>query len=298
MVSTFGDVRDGEQLVECLQAAEPEIVFHLAAQPIVRESYRDPISTFSTNILGTAHLLEAVRLTDSVQAVVVVTSDKAYENLETLTPYAEDAKLGGRDPYSASKAGAEIVAASYRDSFLSELAGRPGIAMATARAGNVIGGGDWAADRIVPDTVRALLADRQVELRFPAAVRPWQHVLEPLSGYLALAERLTTDGQEFAEPWNFAPDREDAKPVGWLVERIHRAWGKPFEWRPQAGEHPHEATYLALDAGKARERLTWRPRLRITETVDWLVDWYRREARGEDARALCEARLETYETRA
>lgn len=293
--SHLGDVRDRAQLAAAFAYARPEIVFHLAAQAIVRESYDDPQGTFATNVLGTVNLLEAVRAAPTVRAVVVVTTDKVYENRETRTAFTEEQPLGGRDPYSASKAAAELVARSYRDSFLSSAAGRAGIAVATARAGNVIGGGDWARDRLVPDVVRAILAGRQVELRHPDAVRPWQHVLEPLAGYLRLAQSLVETGEAFAEAWNFAPRRVDARAVGWLVERVHAAWGRPFAWQPQGGEHPHEAHFLALDASKAEARLGWRPKLDIERGLEQLVDWYRRAAAGEDARELCLEAIRAYE---
>jgi CDP-glucose 4,6-dehydratase len=293
--SRLGDVRAPERLAAAVAAARPEVVFHLAAQAIVRESYRDPRGTFATNVMGTVNLLEAVRAVPSVRAVVIVTTDKVYENLESGEPFTESEPLGGRDPYSASKAGAELVARAYRDSFLSSAAGRPDVAVATARAGNVIGGGDWAADRLVPDVIRAILAGSAVELRHPEAVRPWQDVLEPLAGYLRLAERLVEEGETYAEAWNFAPRANGARPVGWLVERIHGAWGRPYDWQPQAGQHPHEARFLSLDATKAVARLGWRPKLGVEQAVDRLVDWYRRAVAGEDARELCRAAIRDYE---
>jgi len=294
--SHLADVRDRAALGEALDASGAEVVFHLAAQPIVRRSDDDPLETFGINVIGTANLLDAVLACPSVRVVVVVTSDNCYENLETNEAYDESAALGGHDPYSASKAAAEIVTHAYRKSFLSIDLGH-GVAVASARAGNVIGGGDWAEDRLVPDVVRALEAGRKVELRYPAAIRPWQHVLEPLSGYVGLAERLLEHGGEFAEAWNFAPAAEDAKPVGWLVERIHQAWGAPFEWEDQGGPRPHEATFLRLDATKARERLGWEPQIHVDETVEWLADWYRSVGEGADARELSLERIAAYEAR-
>ncbi|HSM49844.1 MAG TPA: CDP-glucose 4,6-dehydratase, partial [Thermoanaerobaculia bacterium] len=287
MRSVEGDVRDLASVERALEAARPEVIFHLAAKALVRESYLDPTGTISTNVVGTANVLEAVRRRGDTRAVVVVTSDKCYENREWRWPYREKSALGGRDPYSASKACAELVVRAFRESYFAGV-GKEAPALATARAGNVVGGGDWSADRLVPDTVRALEAGRPVELRFPQAIRPWQHVLEPLSGYILLAERLHADGPDCAEAWNFAPPEEDAKPVGWLVAHLQEAWGQRVGWVPQEGPRPHEHIFLKLDSSMARSRLGWSPRLRIDDTVAWVVDWYRRHAEGSDALALCE----------
>jgi CDP-glucose 4,6-dehydratase len=293
-----GDVRDAVALETAVREARPEVVLHLAAQAIVRESYEKPTATFATNVLGTANLLEAVRHSESVRAVVVVTSDKCYENREWWWSYREKSTLGGRDPYSVSKACAELVAKSYRESFFAELPTEQRVALATTRAGNVIGGGDWARDRIVPDTVRALTGGPELHLRFPNAIRPWQFVLEPLSGYLEVAEKLFEEGENYAEPWNFAPRDAEAKPVGWLVEQIHRAWGRPAVWMPSEGPQPHEAIYLKLDASKAQARLGWRPRLTIDETVAWVVEWYRGVQEGADAHEMTLAQIRRYQERA
>jgi CDP-glucose 4,6-dehydratase len=292
--SIEADVRDAGALESALAASGAEVVFHLAAQALVRPSYRDPLGTLATNVMGTAHLLDAALRVDSVRAVVVVTSDKCYENREDGRPLVEDDPLGGRDPYSASKAAAEIVTRAWRDSFLAAGDDRR-VAVATARAGNVLGGGDWSEDRVVPDTLRALADGREVELRHPGAVRPWQHVMEPLAGYLTLAERLILEGESYAGAWNFAPRDEDAWPVGRLVERIHAAWGAPFRWREQGGPRPHEAGLLRLDARRAHERLGWRPRWRVGETIDRLVAWHRGLAAGADARTLTRAEIAEYE---
>ncbi len=289
-----GDIRDNGSLGRAVAASDPEVVFHLAAQPIVRQSYEDPLETFSVNVMGTATLLETVRRAPSVRSIVVVTSDKCYENREWNRSYDESSALGGHDPYSASKACAELVTSSFRRSFFgSETNHRASIA--TVRAGNVVGGGDWAPDRIVPDAVRSLTGGAELELRYPQAIRPWQLVLEPLSGYLALAEKLHEEGAQWAEPWNFAPREEDAKSVGWLVDRIHRAWGAEARWETTREPQPHEAIYLKLDASKAQERLGWRPRLDIEETVAWVVDWYRRVDAGEPARAVTEEQIARYQ---
>jgi CDP-glucose 4,6-dehydratase len=294
--STRGDVTDLEALSGAVAAAEPDIILHMAAQAIVRDSYTDPTQTFATNVMGTANLLESVRRHPSARAVVIVTSDKCYENREWYWSYREKSALGGRDPYSASKACAELVTAAFRRSYFEEMGEGRRISVGSVRAGNVIGGGDWSHDRLVPDTINALIEGRPVALRYPNAIRPWQHVLEPLSGYLLLAEKLFEDGgTSFAEGWNFAPAEEDAKPVGWLVEQLQRAWGVEPQWQPQDGSKPHEHIYLKLDASKARARLAWAPRLRIQETVDWVVDWYRAEHGGADARDLCLASIERYQ---
>jgi CDP-glucose 4,6-dehydratase len=288
--TTIADVRDAERLAAVVAELEPQVVLHLAAQSVVRRSYADPLETISTNVLGVANMLEAVRRTPTPAAVVVVTSDKCYENREWFWAYREDETLGGHDPYSASKACAELVARSYRLSFLADA----GVPVATARAGNVLGGGDWTDDQLVPDVMRALLANRRPEIRSPTATRPWQHVLEPLSGYLVLAERLAREGAAFAEAWNFGPPDEDAKPVSWLVERLASLWGADPAWQSQAGEHPYESTFLKLDASKARARLGWRPRLPLPQALEWVVEWYKAYGDGEDMRALTEAQIDRY----
>lgn len=289
-----GDVRDCDRLAAVMDQARPSVVFHLAAQPLVRRGYAEPLETFATNVMGTAHVLEAARGCDTVDAVVVVTSDKCYDNAETGRAFREQDALGGRDPYSASKGCAELVTAAYRASFFD--AGRPA-GVATVRAGNVIGGGDWAPDRIVPDCVRALAAGDPVVVRNPDAVRPWQHVLEPLAGYLSLAARLTGEGSGFAGAWNFGPADEDAsRPVRWVVETFLEAWGSGTWATPQPGaEEPHEARSLALDSGKARERLAWAPVWDATAAVEHTAAWYRDYYRRPGAaRELVERELLAY----
>jgi len=285
----IADVRDLESLAGALARHRPEIVFHLAAQSLVRPSYADPVATYATNVMGTVHLLEAVRRTSSVKAVVNVTSDKCYRNLETARAYREDDALGGRDPYSNSKGCAELVTGAYRSSFFAD-----GPAVATARAGNVIGGGDWAMDRIVPDVVRAASAGVPVQVRNPRAVRPWQHVLEPLAGYIELAEKLFLQGADYAQAWNFGPDEQDAVPVEKIVAEVIRLWGPPAAWKADAGANPHEAGLLLLDSSKARTRLHWRPRLRLQAALEWTVEWYRSQASGADARKLTLDQIERY----
>jgi CDP-glucose 4,6-dehydratase len=295
--SVKGDVRDLNALKENLRVARPDVVLHLAAQPLVRLSYRDPVETFSTNVMGTVNLLEAVRMTGSVRAVVVVTSDKCYENREWLWGYRESEAMGGYDPYSSSKGCAELVTAAYRRSYFSGPENSSvSTAVASARAGNVIGGGDWAEDRLVPDLMRALSSDKRVQIRNPLATRPWQHVLEPLAGYLTLAERLYSDGEKVAEAWNFGPDEQNMRTVEDLCEGVVRRWGKGAGWEHDRSENPHEAQALKLDSSKARIRLGWRPRLNFEQTLDWTVDWYSRLAAGESARNLVLQDIERYAT--
>lgn len=289
--SVRGDVRDGPALERAFGVHRPEIVFHLAAQSLVRRSYREPIETFATNVLGTVQCLESARRCDAVRAVVLATTDKCYRNRGDGRAYRESDELGGDDPYSASKACAELAAHAYRRSFLDT--GRA--LAATVRAGNVIGGGDWAEDRLVPDALRAFAAGRPLEVRNPDAVRPWQHVLDPLRGYLALAERLHAGERPAATAWNFGPDEGDARPVSWLVDQLADRLGAKAAWRHDAGEHPHEAAELALDSGKARAGLGWRPRLPIAEALDWVVDWHKAASAPGSARAATLDQIARYE---
>jgi CDP-glucose 4,6-dehydratase len=278
---TLGDIRDVGALTRALQAAAPEIVLHLAAQPLVRASYVDPVATYATNVLGTVHVLEAVRQCASVRAIVNVTTDKCYENREWLWPYRESDPLGGYDPYSSSKACAELVTSAYRRSFLSQA----GVAIASARAGNVIGGGDWADDRLLPDFFRAAQAGRPLQVRHPQAIRPWQHVLEPLCGYLLLAEQLLEKGQTAAEAWNFGPHEEDARSVHWLLSWL--ATRMPgTSWQQVGAEQVHEAGTLKLDSTKARSRLAWSPRWSLDEALEKTVEWHVAWAAGAPLREL------------
>ena len=281
--SVHGDVRNFERVRQVIQERRPEIVLHLAAQALVRRSYRDPLETYSTNVLGTANVLEAVRQVGGVRAIVNVTSDKCYQNQETMWGYRENEPMGGHDPYSSSKGCAELVADAYRKSFFGAAGGA---ALASARAGNVIGGGDWAEDRLIPDCLRACSAERAIEIRNPTSIRPWQLVLEPLAGYLRLAELLWEHGQEFAEGWNFGPADQDARPVHAIVNRITELWGGGAAWRLTGGEHPHEAHYLKLDCSKARSRLGWQPRTDLDLALRWIVDWHKRVAAGADPRGV------------
>jgi CDP-glucose 4,6-dehydratase len=269
-----GDIRDAAALDRAMLDFAPEVVFHMAAQPLVRLSYQDPIGTFETNVIGTARVLDAVRRTPSVRAVVSVTTDKCYENHEWIWPYRETDPLGGHDPYSASKACAEIVSASFRRSFF---APDRKVALATARAGNVIGGGDWSTDRLIPDLVRGFLSGEPVRIRRPHSIRPWQHVLEPLKGYLTLADKLLTpDAVNYSTAYNFGPADEDARPVSWIADRMVHFWGNNATWvLDEDPNAPHEATYLKLDTSRARQELAWTPKLRLEMALDWLVTWYR-----------------------
>ena len=300
MVSTIGDIRDGAALARAMQAAQPEVVIHMAAQPLVRRSYVDPVETYSTNVMGTVHLLEAVRQTPEVKAVVNVTTDKCYENKEWVWGYRENEAMGGFDPYSNSKGCAELVTSAYRNSFFSnDLTKGRAVALASARAGNVIGGGDWAADRLVPDILQAFASGKPALIRNPHAIRPWQHVLEPLSGYLTLAERLHSGGQAFAEAFNFGPHTEDARPVAWIVERMAQQWQSGASWQQDGRVHPHEAHYLKLDISKAGQRLGWAPRLRLEQALALTVAWERCRLQGDaDLRAFTLAQIQTYQQQA
>ena len=284
-----GDVRDAAALSRALHRADPEVVFHLAAQPLVRSSYLAPAETFSVNVQGTVHLLDAARDSPGVRAIVNVTSDKCYANDGSARARREDDALGGHDPYSSSKAASELVTAAYRDSYFAAR----NVGVATARAGNVIGGGDWAEDRLVPDFFRALDAGRPLPVRHPDAVRPWQHVLEPLTGYLLLAEALHAEPSRFAGAWNFGPDATDARPVAWLLDRLatdHRT----ASWQREPGEHPHEASMLLLDSTKAQTQLGWQPRTALAEALQRTAEWHAAWHRGDDLRALTEAQIEAH----
>lgn len=289
--SHFHDIRDMAGTAALISQANPDVVFHLAAQALVRASYRSPTDTFATNVLGTAHVLEAVRTMASVRAVVAVTTDKVYHNHEHWYPYRESDALGGRDPYSASKAAAEMVIASYRDSFL---AGQ-GVAVASARAGNVIGGGDWSEDRLIPDAVRAWTANHVLRVRRPDAIRPWQHVLEPVAAYLRLAQQIW-EHPNLAAAYNFGPETNEAATVREVIELARGAYSRgEVEWG-DGSEGPHEAGSLALEIAKARTELGVRPLWSLTTAVTRTMDWYRRQCDGEDARALCEADIRHYES--
>lgn len=290
MSSVIGDIRDADAVRDAMTAFRPEIVIHAAAQALVRLSYSAPVETYATNVMGTVHVLDAARHVDSVRCIVNVTTDKCYDNREWAWGYREDEPMGGHDPYSSSKGCSELVTAAYRRSFFA----KAGVALASARAGNVIGGGDWAADRLVPDILRAFERREPVPIRNPRSIRPWQHVLEPLSGYLTLAEQLWHEGQAFAEAWNFGPREDDARPVQWIVERMVQAWGAGADWRIDAGDHPHEAHYLKLDISKAQHRLGWRPRWSLPTALTHITSWHQACIAGADMRARCLDQIRQY----
>jgi CDP-glucose 4,6-dehydratase len=293
---TRADITNKQALAEAFRVADPEIVFHLAAQPIVRLSYSDPLTTLTTNTMGTAHMLEAARSAGSLRAIVLITTDKVYENREWVHPYRENDQLGGRDPYSASKAAAEIIASSYRESFFSGDSGHPAF-IATARAGNVIGGGDWACDRITPDCIRAFVNNQPVQLRFPSAVRPWQHVLEPLSGYLQLGAALGgPGGAGFAKAWNLGPDVTGDATVGHVAQTIARLWGDGARVEcPPHTQHLHEANLLRLDSTLARTELGWHPRWTLQDALTHTTSWYKAWSRGCDMTAFTFEQISAYE---
>lgn len=283
----IGDVRDLVALETALRDAQPEVVIHMAAQSLVRYSYENPVETFSTNVLGTVHILDAVRRVPSVRAVVVVTSDKCYFNEEWVWGYREDARLGGHDPYSGSKGAAELVVTAYQHSFFHPERNPDLAVVGSARAGNVIGGGDWAVDRLVPDIMSSLLEGQPTLIRKPQATRPWQYVLEPLNGYLMLAERLFNDGHGFASAWNFGPSEEGERTVGWIIERLYALWPADFDWERDDNPAPPESGFLKLDASRAHAYLGWRPKLDLETALEWIVNWYRRYEAGEDVRDEC-----------
>jgi len=285
-----GDVRDLAHLQAAMLEAQPEIVFHLAAQPLVRLSYVEPVETYATNVMGTVHLLEAIRHTRSVKAAICITTDKCYENREWVWPYRESDPMGGHDPYSNSKGCAELVISAYRRSFLE--AG--GVAVASVRAGNVIGGGDWALDRLVPDLVRALESQSKPVIRAPKSVRPWQHVMEALGGYIMIADRLLAGDTAAATAWNFGPSDDDAQPVSWIVDRMMSLWGATPGWEGPQGEQPHEATLLRLDCSKARNELGWRPVLGLSKALEQIVGWHQSVGAGSDPRDITVNQIRAY----
>lgn len=287
----IADVRDAVALADAMHRAKPEVVIHMAAQPLVRDSYKIPVETYATNVMGTVNLLEAVRCCPSVKAVVNVTTDKCYENREWVWGYRENEPMGGFDPYSNSKGCSELLTAAYRSSFFQHSS----VAVATARAGNVIGGGDWAGDRLIPDIIRAIMAGESVRIRNPHSIRPWQHVLEPLCGYLTLAQRLYESGVEYAEGWNFGPADDDAKPVEWIVQRMCELRGSGASYEIDAGDHPHEAHYLKLDCSKARMRLGWQPRWNLDQALHNIIEWVNVLCSSGNLQECCLEQIEAYE---
>ncbi len=292
MVSLHGDICDLAALETAVRKHRPEIVVHMAAQALVRRSYANPVETYAANVMGTVNVLEAVRRAGGVRAVLIITSDKCYENRNWHWGYRENEAMGGYDPYSSSKGCAELVTSAYRRSFFAS-----GPAVASARAGNVIGGGDWAEDRLVPDTIRAISRGEPVRIRSPRAVRPWQHVLEPLHGYLMLVERLWAEGGTLADGWNFGPDDRDSRPVAEVVSTVVRLWGESARWVGDDASHPHEAAVLRLDCSKAHQVLGWRPVLGLESALEWVVEWYKDCARQRDMRAVTLGQIARFEKR-
>lgn len=293
--STIGDIRDFQKLKSTLDKIRPEIIIHMAAQPLVRLSYKDPIETYSTNVMGTVNLFEAIRQTTGVKVVINVTTDKCYENKEWHWGYRENEPMGGYDPYSNSKGCSELVTSSFRNSFFNANDyDKHGVAMASARAGNVIGGGDWAVDRLIPDFLRAITKGEQLLIRSPYAIRPWQHILEPLNGYLTLAVKLFNEGSRYAEAWNFGPDDSDAKNVEWITKTICKLWADGVSYEYDANPHPHEANYLKLDCSKAKAELDWFPKWNIETTLKSIVDWNKAYLKGENIRKVTIKQISTY----
>lgn len=293
MNSQIGDIRDRSFVEDVFKRHQPEIVIHMAAQALVLPSYHSPVETYETNVMGTVYILDACRKTESVRAAVMITSDKCYENREWFWGYRENERMGGYDPYSNSKGCCELVTSAYRQSYFHGDGHMAGIA--SVRAGNVIGGGDWAENRLIPDFMKSILKDETVVIRSPHAIRPWQHVLEPLSGYLSLAEKLWQDRAGFDEGWNFGPYESDAKEVQWIVKRIAEIWGEGAQWRLDDKQHPHEANYLKLDCTKARTLLGWQPRLGLSTTLEWIVQWYQHFRDDSDMREVTLQEIARYE---
>ena len=293
--SYIGDIRDYDYLYKVMKEVRPEIVIHMAAQALVKESYRNPIETYSTNVMGTVHLLEACRQIASVKAIVNVTTDKCYENREWYWGYRENEPMGGHDPYSSSKGCSELVTSAYRSSYFGTGDdGQRNIALASVRAGNVIGGGDWAADRLIPDFIRAISQQKKIMIRSPYAIRPWQHVLEPLSGYLILAEKLFNDGSVYAGAWNFGPNDQDAKNVEWITRTLCELWGDSAQYEIDKQPHPHEANYLKLDCSKAKAELAWFPRWDIQTALESIVEWNKISLSGAKMRSVTDQQIRQY----
>ncbi|MBI5920065.1 MAG: CDP-glucose 4,6-dehydratase [Betaproteobacteria bacterium] len=297
MQSRIADIRDPDALSGAMNQSRPEIVFHMAAQALVRHSYANPVETYATNVMGTVHLLEAVRRTSSVKAVINITSDKCYKNQEWVWSYRENDSLGGHDPYSSSKACSELVTDAYRNSYFNPIDQDKYVAaVASARAGNVIGGGDWAMDRLIPDILRAIEKGEPVCIRSSQAIRPWQHVLEPLSGYLRLAEKLYNEGSTYAEEWNFGPSEEDAKSVQWIVDYMVRSWGEGTSWSMDKANHPHEANTLKLNTSKARAKLQWASRWDVQTALESIVSWHKAYLLGGNMKDITLRQIAQYES--
>jgi CDP-glucose 4,6-dehydratase len=295
MESIEGDIRDVENFRKAVQNAQPEILIHMAAQPLVKYGYAHPVETYATNVMGTVHALEAGRAVDSIQVIVVVTSDKCYENKESTRGYREEDTLGGHDPYSNSKGCAELVTSAYRQSYFYEANPRS-VRVASARAGNVIGGGDWASDRLIPDAIRSISTQQPVLIRHPEAVRPWQHVCEPISGYLTLAEYLWgANGFSYAQAWNFGPLESDVRPVSWVVDRLVDLWGAGLQWKKDTAPTVAETRTLLLDCSKAKNKLGWQPQLTLDQALTWTMEWYCAHQKHQDLREITQAQISRYQ---
>ena len=292
MLSIIGDIRNLENITESMIDFSPDILIHMAAQPLVRLSYDNPIETFETNIMGTVNIFEAAKKCSDLKAIVNITTDKCYENKEWVWGYRENDPMGGHDPYSSSKGCVELITSAYRKSFFNEEFTH---SLASARAGNVIGGGDWATDRLIPDILKALKNNKPVLIRNPKAIRPWQHVLEPLSGYLNLAQKLFAFGQSYAEAWNFGPQNNDAKPVSWVVENIIEQWGGNNSWKKEITKQPYESKILKLDISKANNMLNWKPLLTLSQALGLTIDWHKSWLNGDNAEKLCLEQIYTFE---
>jgi CDP-glucose 4,6-dehydratase len=296
MTSLTGDVCNYEQIDKVIRDYKPEIVIHMAAQAILRQSYKDPIETFSTNVIGTVNVLESIRKNSKVRVILNVTSDKCYEPNKQTNGFSEDDRLGGYDPYSNSKACAELVTSSFRNSFFnSSLYVQHGVALASARAGNVIGGGDWGKDRLIPDIMQGIRDNKTIEIRNPEAIRPWQHVLDPLNGYLILIEKLWSSGSEFSEGWNFGPEKNDEKPVKWIIEKLTEQWKHDIRWKTGNEKNPHEEQFLRLDCSKARSRLGWKPKLHLEQGLLWTTSWYKQYEEKNDMREFTEEQITKFQ---
>ncbi len=298
IVSIHGDIRDLTHLQSVYEKYQPEIIIHMAAQALVRESYLNPVETYDTNVMGTVKVLEAARHAESIRVIILITSDKCYENREWHWGYREDEAMGGHDPYSSSKGCSELVAAAYRRSFFSASSiglRRKPLYLATVRAGNVICGGDWAKDRLVPDLMRAFLEKKKVVIRYPDSIRPWQHVLEPLAGYLLLAEKLWQQGTIFEGGWNFGADDNDARPVAWIAEQLASSCDGKLQWEISPDSHPHEATYLKLDCSKSKDLIGWYPALNLATALEWVVEWYKAYDEGQNMLQVTRDEIKKYE---
>lgn len=297
MNSILGDIRDLDHLTSTIIDYQPEIIFHLAAQSLVKFSYKNPIETYQTNIMGTVNVLEAARQSNSVRVIVIVTSDKCYENKGWIWGYRESDTMGGYDPYSSSKGCAELITAAYRNSYFHpQDYQQHGVAIATVRAGNVIGGGDWAQDRLIPDIINAIIKQQDLLIRNPDAVRPWQHVLDPLNGYLSLAQYLWEQGADFGGAWNFGPNNNGTQPVSWIVNRLIELWDEEVNWTMDVKAHPHEDNYLKLDCTRANTVLKWLPKLELSLALEWVVEWYKGYVKNEDIRQLTETQIHNFES--